>query len=235
MTNTAVTQTPPIEWPDYGIGFVDAIKRGFKKYATFSGRASRREFWWWVLGTAVIGAVLGILLGLGMHTDTYSGTVSLNAFGVIMSILLVVFGLGIIVPTIAVTVRRLHDAGFSGWFYLLTLIGGIGGIIVYIMCALQTSPNAPKYGPPVPAGYVPPTHGHQGQVPQGQVAPQGQVPPQGQFAPQGQAAPQGQVPPVAPQGQVPPQGQTGSLGGLLHEAEQKIEGQVPPTQQPPQA
>jgi hypothetical protein len=40
------TSSPPLAWPRYGIGFVDAIKRAYKKYATFSGRASRSEYWW---------------------------------------------------------------------------------------------------------------------------------------------------------------------------------------------
>ena len=57
---------PALDHPWYGIGFVDAIKRGFKKYAKFEGRASRGEYWWWVLFTGVIFFVLyvaGIIIG----------------------------------------------------------------------------------------------------------------------------------------------------------------------------
>jgi hypothetical protein len=50
-TGTGQAPPPPLDLPHYGIGFVDAVKRGFKKYATFKGRASRSEYWWWTLFT----------------------------------------------------------------------------------------------------------------------------------------------------------------------------------------
>ena len=53
---------PPLDWPHYGIGFVPAVKRGFQKYATFTGRASRSEFWWWALANAIVGTVLYSLM-----------------------------------------------------------------------------------------------------------------------------------------------------------------------------
>ncbi len=49
---------PALDMPHYGIGFIDAIKRGFKKYATFSGRAGRSEYWWWALFTFIVSVVL---------------------------------------------------------------------------------------------------------------------------------------------------------------------------------
>ena len=70
-------------------------------------------------------------------------------------VLVGLFWLAVIVPTIAVGVRRLHDAGYSGWFWLLNLIPSIGSIIVLVLCVMQTSPQAPKYGPPVPRGWTP--------------------------------------------------------------------------------
>ena len=54
----STTFVPPLDWPHYGIGFLPAVKRAFQKYATFSGRASRSEFWWWVLANAIVGTVL---------------------------------------------------------------------------------------------------------------------------------------------------------------------------------
>jgi uncharacterized membrane protein YhaH (DUF805 family) len=145
---------PPLDHPWYGIGFLDAIKRGFKKYATFEGRASRGEYWWWVLFTGIIVFVLyGLAIGIGLATIRPNGQMGPAAIPIF--VLIGLFGLAIIVPSIAVAVRRLHDAGYSGWFYLLALIPSVGGIIVLVLCALQTSPQAPKYGPPVPEGWQP--------------------------------------------------------------------------------
>lgn len=145
--------TPPLDWPYYGIGFIDAVKRGFQKYATFTGRASRSEFWWWVLANSIIGIVLYVpTLVLGVATQSRPG--EFGAGGIVFGVLLLIWGLAVIVPNIAVTVRRLHDAGYSGWFYLLNLIPSVGGIIVLVLCAMQTSPNAAQYGPPAPEGYA---------------------------------------------------------------------------------
>ena len=212
MTNLPGTQTPPIDWPDYDIGFIDAIKRGFTKYATFSGRASRAEFWWWVLGIYLINIVLGIIVMIAVigsiaatttTTTDSSGNTTLtttdggggvSGFAIVLIILFVIWTLATIVPNIAVAVRRLHDAGYTGWLYLLTLIP-FGGIVVLVLCASQTSPNAEQYGPPYGQGAPMPGYG----APQGyaQTPPPGysQQPPQGY----GQQPPQGY-------GQQPPQG-----------------------------
>ena len=65
---------PSLDLPHYGIGFVDAVKRGFKKYATFTGRASRSEYWWWTLFTFVIYLVLGLVtFAVGMATSRDGG------------------------------------------------------------------------------------------------------------------------------------------------------------------
>jgi uncharacterized membrane protein YhaH (DUF805 family) len=170
---------PPLDWPHYGIGFVPAVKRGFQKYATFSGRASRSEFWWWALANGVIGMILYILtLALGLATSRDG---SFGAAGIPFAILLGIWGLAVIVPNIAVTIRRLHDAGYSGWFYLFNVVGL--GIVTLVLCAMETSPAAAKYGPPYPqvygsGGYADP---NQGYGPGGYADPnQGYGPPPGQ-------------------------------------------------------
>ena len=61
------------------------------------------------------------------------------------------WALATIVPNIAVSVRRLHDAGYSGWFYLFSVVGL--GIVTLVLCALETSPKAAQYGPPYPDNY----------------------------------------------------------------------------------
>ena len=109
---------PALEMPHYGISFGGAIARGFKKYATFAGRASRSEYWWWTLFTFLTYLVLGLLaFAVGTATSRDGGrTPGLLAIPLI--IVFAVFFLGIIVPTLALTVRRLHDAGYSGLFAL---------------------------------------------------------------------------------------------------------------------
>jgi uncharacterized membrane protein YhaH (DUF805 family) len=95
--------------------FVESIQTCFRKYADFSGVASRSEFWWWVLFCAVTGLVLSMI----------SETLGL------------VFNLAVLLPYIAVTTRRLHDTDRSGWWQLLFLIPLLGAIAVLILCALK--------------------------------------------------------------------------------------------------
>jgi uncharacterized membrane protein YhaH (DUF805 family) len=148
--DTAQSPSPPLELPHYGIGFVDAIKRGFKKYAKFAGRASRSEYWWWALFSFIVYLVLLVpTYVLGITTSSDGGRTP-GAAAIPLIILLVVFYLLMIVPTLAVTVRRLHDAGYSGWLALLMLVPYLGGLIILIFAVLPSSPAGAKYDP-VPA------------------------------------------------------------------------------------
>ena len=137
---------PPLDWPHYGIGFGGAVKRAFRKYATFSGRASLSEYWWYVLffvagylGAAILSAVFGAATSPDGGTTTGPGVYPFAVAGL-------VFLLVNIVPSISITVRRLHDAGFSGWFYLLNLVVPV---VVFVLTLLATKPvQAAQYGPP---------------------------------------------------------------------------------------
>ncbi len=147
--------TVPLNQPHYGASIKEATMRFFKKYVRFNGFASRSEFWWPVLSIFIIQLILMIpyIIGLVMmsagsvaaasSTGTAGGS-GAAAIGTILLFcsagLLFLFGLAIIVPSIAVTVRRLHDAGFSGWWYLLSLAPG-GGLVVLIFCALESKPE----------------------------------------------------------------------------------------------
>lgn len=157
------TPVPPLDWPHYGIGLVPAFKRGLQKYATFTGRASRSEYWYWVLGNLLVYLVLyGLTIGLGLATRGSSN--DFGPGGIAPLVLLIVWMFGTIVPNIAIAVRRLHDAGYSGLYYLLSFIPYLGSAIVMVFCALQTSPAAAKYGPPYPDygyGYSPQGYGQQ--------------------------------------------------------------------------
>lgn len=95
--------------------FVESIRTCFGKYADFTGRASRSEFWWWVL--------FNVLAGM--------------ALGMINSRLGQIFSLAVLLPNIAVTARRLHDTDRSGWFQLVGLIPVIGWIVVVFWCVQE--------------------------------------------------------------------------------------------------
>lgn len=126
-----------LDLPWYGIGFADAVKRAFQKYARFDGRASRGEYWWFALGLFVIYIVLYIPLAIGTAAES-------TALTLIFGLLVLVFALAIIVPSIAVGVRRLHDAGFSGWLYLLAFVPCVS-IVVLVLMALPSKPEGAKY------------------------------------------------------------------------------------------
>ncbi len=137
----------PLDLPHYGIGFVDAVKRGFKKYATFTGRASRGEYWWWFLFTFTGYLVLGLLAFAVGTASSRDGGRTPGLLALPLIILFAVFLFGILIPTLAVTVRRLHDAGYSGWLALLLLIPYLGSLIMMIFALLPSSPAGVKYDP----------------------------------------------------------------------------------------
>lgn len=103
-----------------------------KKYAIFSGRSQRKEFWIFFLFNALIGAILGII-DSALHTK-YGGNIVL------------LYSLAVGIPSIAVAVRRLQDTGRSGWWIFLNLIPIIGFIVLLIFMAQNSQPGTNKYG-----------------------------------------------------------------------------------------
>jgi len=119
------------------MGPMQAVSSVFSKYATFSGRARRSEYWWFVVFSIV---VLGIAAGI----DSAAG---LGFEGQVVGWVYAVVALVLVIPSIAVTFRRLHDTGRSGWWWLLSLLCGIGGIILLIFCLIPGNPGTNEYGP----------------------------------------------------------------------------------------
>ena len=127
-----------------------------RRYADFSGRARRKEYWSWVLFVVVAFFVLGYLdsvLGLGGKTTGYAegASVGFNMQGGLLTLL---FLLATFIPGLAVSVRRLHDVGKSGWMILIGLIplfGWIYLIYLYVQPGM-TGPN--EYGPDPKTGDV---------------------------------------------------------------------------------
>jgi len=105
-----------------------------KKYAVFSGRARRKEFWMFVLFNAIIGAVLSVLSRIG-------------GIGIVFSILSGLYSLAILVPSLAVSFRRLHDVGKSGYYILFGLIPIVGLILLIIWTVKEGVAGSNEYGP----------------------------------------------------------------------------------------
>ena len=108
-----------------------------KKYAVFAGRAQRAEYWYFILIYVIIALALNYLdraLGLtGTGGDT--------------GILTTLFGLAMLLPTLAVGARRLHDTGRSAWWLLLALVPLIGSIVLLVFFVLDSQPGDNRYGP----------------------------------------------------------------------------------------
>jgi uncharacterized membrane protein YhaH (DUF805 family) len=122
------------------MGFGQAVSTVFSKYATFSGRARRSEYWWWYLFTILVTAIAFILDSV-LKINTIEG-----AGGIKFGWLYLIVTLALVIPSLAVTFRRLHDAGHSGWWWLVILLCGFGGIILLIF-ALQDSKPDNQWGP----------------------------------------------------------------------------------------
>jgi uncharacterized membrane protein YhaH (DUF805 family) len=105
-----------------------------KKFSVFTGRAGRREFWMFVLANLAVGVVL-IIFG------------RIPFLGIIFTIVAVLYSLAVLVPGIAVGIRRLHDTNRSGFFLLLALIPAVGAIVVLVLCAMEGTPGENQYGP----------------------------------------------------------------------------------------
>ncbi|MDD5995854.1 MAG: DUF805 domain-containing protein [Bacteroidales bacterium] len=107
-------------------------------YANFSGRARRREFWLFHLFYMIISIILGFVLGIV--------GVILGLSETMISIPIYVLGLALFIPSIAVAVRRLHDTGKSGWYYLVGLIPFIGALVLLYWFVTEGTEGSNEYG-----------------------------------------------------------------------------------------
>lgn len=117
------------------MGFGEAIQSGFRNYVGFSGRASRSEYWYWVLFAflvAIAASIADASLGGGMSTVGILGAIA---------------GLALLLPNIAMAIRRLHDRDKSGWWLLLGLIPLVGLIILIVWFVVRGTPGPNRFGP----------------------------------------------------------------------------------------
>ena len=109
--------------------FIEALK----KYAVFSGRARRKEYWNFALFVGIIYVVLAIIAGASKSSALF--------------VLLGIFYLGILLPSLAVSVRRLHDTGRSGWWLLISVVPLVGAIVMLVFTCSDSQPGPNQYGP----------------------------------------------------------------------------------------
>lgn len=109
--------------------FKTAVKHVFNNYANFNGRASRSEFWYWVLFVVLVGVFLDI---------------------VGIELLSIVFALGTLVPYFAVAARRLHDIDKSGWWLLLSLVPIIGAVVLIYWWVQKGTEGPNRFGATAP-------------------------------------------------------------------------------------
>jgi uncharacterized membrane protein YhaH (DUF805 family) len=117
------------------MNFGQAITSGFSNYVNFSDRASRSEYWFWILFYFIC-LVVAIIIDSVLRTR----------------VLTAVVWLGIVLPTLALSVRRLHDLDRSGWWLLLALIPLIGSIVLLIWFCTRGTDGSNRFGPDPLAG-----------------------------------------------------------------------------------
>lgn len=113
------------------MNMLQAVKTVFSKYATFSGRARRAEYWWYLLFVIIASVVLVLI-------DGAIGTAG---------VLTIVFSVCIMLPSISVTVRRLHDVDRSGWWYFIVLIPLVGPILQIVWACTKGTTGENRFGP----------------------------------------------------------------------------------------
>jgi uncharacterized membrane protein YhaH (DUF805 family) len=105
-----------------------------RQYAVFTGRASRKEFWMFVFVNFIISIIFSILTRIPV-------------LRVIFWIVLILFGLAVLIPSIALGIRRLHDINLNGLFLLLCLIPFVNVILVFLLCVIEGNQYDNRYGP----------------------------------------------------------------------------------------
>lgn len=108
--------------------YLEAIKN----YANFKGRARRKEYWLFNLFNLLI---MGTLYLVGSVMES-----------LLLFVLILIYYFFMLIPTLSVTIRRLHDIGYSGWVFLVNFIPLVGGIILLVLTCLDSETNDNKYG-----------------------------------------------------------------------------------------
>lgn len=147
----------PLSAPLPGASFGQAVSRYFRKYATFTGRASRSEFWWAEFFIVLVHFFFIIVLSFSLSSAYLTGPDPYQALSEAIAerpwagfIVLVwaLWALITIIPTLALWVRRLHDVNMSGWWVLLAAFTGIGTFFILIVGLIAPNPAGVRYDLP---------------------------------------------------------------------------------------
>ncbi len=137
---------PGLRKPWYGISFGAAYPRVYLKYTSFTGRASRGEYWWWWLGNLVM-VTIGVCLigGVGVEWEAYRATPQfygasrpLNPAGVVMTLTWTAYLIFTVIPALAAACRRLHDSNHSGLWILMGAVPVVGWVWLLVLLARRT-------------------------------------------------------------------------------------------------
>jgi uncharacterized membrane protein YhaH (DUF805 family) len=120
------------------MGFGEAISSGFSNYVNFSGRACRSEYWFWTL-FVVIADIVALAIDAAIGIQVVSG----------------LFGLAVLLPGIAVALRRLHDLDRTGWWIFIWFIPIVGWIILIIWFCTKGTDGPNRFGPDPLGGLAP--------------------------------------------------------------------------------
>jgi len=113
-----------------GVTFGQSVQSCYSNYTTFSGRAARSEYWFFLLFQCLVGFACGLLMSFGIG-----------------QLLLGLFVIANFLPAISVTVRRLHDTDRSGWWYWIALVPLVGGILLLVWFCTRGTAGANRFGP----------------------------------------------------------------------------------------
>lgn len=113
-----------------------------RRYADFSGRSRRKEYWMFTLFYVLV--IVGLAVAAVSTADSDADA---DIFGSVFGIVLIVFVLATLVPSIAVAVRRLHDQDRTGWWYLLSIVPYVGGLVLLVFMCLNGTPGSNRFGP----------------------------------------------------------------------------------------
>jgi len=134
--------------PRPSVTMIPAVKLWLKNWKNFSGRASRSEYWWVALASAIVMAVIGAVLGVisfGLFAAD-NGSGALIGLGVLLFYgVMGLVSLAALVPSLSLGVRRLHDTNQSGWMWLINFIPSVGPIILLVLMAQASNPAGARF------------------------------------------------------------------------------------------